>query len=38
MLPDCQFAMGNKFNVYNYKLVSGQLKGQPADPACKKYE
>jgi hypothetical protein len=38
MLPDCQLAMGNKFNVYNYQLVTEQIKGKPADPACKKYE
>jgi membrane-anchored protein YejM (alkaline phosphatase superfamily) len=38
MLPDCQFAMGNKFNVYNYQLVSDKIKNQPADPACKNYE
>jgi hypothetical protein len=38
MLPDCQLAMGNKFNVYNYKLVTDQLSGKPADPACKQYE
>jgi hypothetical protein len=38
MLPDCQFAMGNKFNVYNYQLVSDKLKNQPINPDCKKYE
>jgi hypothetical protein len=38
MLPDCQFAMGNKYNVYNYQLVSDKLKGQQPDPGCKSYE
>jgi hypothetical protein len=38
MLPDCQVSMGNKFNVYNYKVVTDQLTGKPANPACKKYE
>jgi hypothetical protein len=38
MLPDCQLAMGNKFNVYNYKLVTDKLNDQPADPSCKQYE
>jgi hypothetical protein len=38
MLPDCQISMGNKFNVYNYHLVTGELTGKPADPSCKKYE
>jgi hypothetical protein len=38
MYPDCQMAMGNKFEVYNYKLVTDQLSGKPADPSCKQYE
>jgi hypothetical protein len=38
MLPDCQIAMGNKFNVYNYQLVTDKLTGKPANPDCKKYE
>jgi hypothetical protein len=38
MYPDCQMAMGNKFEVYNYKLVTDQLSGKPADPKCKQYE
>jgi hypothetical protein len=38
LLPDCQMSMGNKFDVYNYKLVTDQLKGHPADPKCKQYE
>jgi hypothetical protein len=38
MLPDCQFAMGNKFNVYNYQLVSNKLKDAPVNEQCKKYE
>jgi hypothetical protein len=37
-LPDCNFATGNKFKVYNYQLVTDKLTGKPADAACKKYE
>jgi hypothetical protein len=38
MLPDCQFAMGNKFSVYDYGLVTDKLTGQPAPQECKQYE
>jgi hypothetical protein len=38
MLPNCQFAMGNKFDVYNYKLVTQQITGKPADPKCDQYK
>jgi hypothetical protein len=38
MLPDCQFAMGNKFQVYNYQLATDKVKGQPAPAACKNYQ
>jgi hypothetical protein len=38
MLPDCQFAMGNKFNVYNYQLVTDKVKGQPAPASCSSYQ
>jgi sulfatase-like protein len=38
MLPDCQFAMGNKFQVYNYQLVTDKLTGEPAPPSCKNYQ
>jgi len=38
LLPDCQFSMGNKYNVYSYSLVTDKLTGKPADPNCKQYE
>jgi hypothetical protein len=38
MLPDCQFAMGNKFDVYNYQLVTDKVKGQPAPAGCSQYQ
>jgi hypothetical protein len=36
-LPDCQFAVGDKYNLYTYQLVSGQLKGAANPTACKQY-
>lgn len=33
-LPDCQFATGDKFMVYGYKLVTEQLTGRAADSRC----
>jgi hypothetical protein len=38
MLPDCQFAMGNKFSVYDYQLVTGKLKSQSTPASCSSYE
>lgn len=38
MLPDCQFATGDKYMIYGYQQVSGTLKGTPNPPACKPYE
>jgi hypothetical protein len=37
MLPNCQFATGDKFMVYGYTQVTQQLKGQ-AQPECKQYQ
>jgi hypothetical protein len=38
MLPDCNFSTGDKFNIYNYTLVSEKIKGQPAPASCRQYE
>lgn len=38
MLPDCNFATGDKFKIYNYTLVTDKLKGQPAPSACSQYK
>lgn len=38
MLPDCQFATGDKYMIYGYQQVTGTLKGTPNPPACKQYE
>ncbi len=37
LLPDCQFTVGDKFKLYNYQLVTGQLKGTANPQACYKY-
>lgn len=37
MLPDCNFASGNKFNLFDYELITEKLKGQPAPETCSKY-
>jgi hypothetical protein len=37
LLPDCQFAVGDKFKLFNYQLVTGQLKSTQNPPACKQY-
>ncbi|HSX08159.1 MAG TPA: sulfatase-like hydrolase/transferase [Candidatus Saccharimonadales bacterium] len=37
MLPDCQFATGDKYQLYGYQLVSGTLKGTAEPEACKQY-
>ncbi|MDB5164265.1 MAG: hypothetical protein JWS12_883 [Candidatus Saccharibacteria bacterium] len=37
-LPECHFATGNKFNLYNYTLVTQQLTGQAASAACNQYK
>jgi hypothetical protein len=38
ILPDCQFAVGDKFKLFNYQLVTGQLKGTANPPACRKFQ
>ncbi len=38
MLPNCQFSTGNKFQVYNYQLVTEKLTGKPAPAECKQYQ
>lgn len=34
MLPDCQFATGNKFNLYNYQLVNNKLRDSSNPSDC----
>jgi hypothetical protein len=38
MLPDCNFSVGDKFNIYNYTLVTDKLKGQSAPSECGQYK
>lgn len=38
LLPDCHFATGNKYVLYNYKLVTDKLTGEPAPAECLKYQ
>lgn len=35
LLPDCQFTAGNKFYMYDYRLVSGKLKNMDDPDVCK---
>jgi hypothetical protein len=37
LLPDCQFTAGNKFYMYDFRLISGKLKGTDEPDACKQY-
>lgn len=37
-LPDCQFATGDKYNLYNYQQVTGALNGTQNPPACSQYQ
>lgn len=37
LLPDCQFATGDKYQLYGYQLVSGKLKGTAEPEVCKQY-
>jgi hypothetical protein len=37
-LPDCQFAVGDKYNLYNYQLVTGALKGSSNPESCQQYK
>jgi hypothetical protein len=38
MLPDCQFATGDKYTIYKYKQVTGTLRGGQDPAICKQYE
>jgi hypothetical protein len=38
MLPDCQFAVSNKYNVYNFQLVSDRVKGISSPAECSQYQ
>lgn len=38
MLPDCQFASGNKFNVYEFSVLNSTLGTKVPDSLCKRYE
>lgn len=33
-LPDCHYSAGNKYQLFDYQLVTKKLTGQPANPAC----
>lgn len=37
MLPNCQFATGDKFKVFEYTLMNQTLSGQAAPAACNTY-
>lgn len=37
-LPDCQFTVGDKYNLYTYSLVSGKLKGTAEPQECVQYK
>ena len=38
ILPDCQLATGNKFNLYNYTAVNDRLTNGPLPAECRAYE
>jgi len=38
LLPDCQFATGDKYQLYGYALVSGKLRGTAEPAACQQYQ
>jgi hypothetical protein len=38
MLPDCHFAAGDKYSLYNYQLITDKLKDQPAPLQCHQYQ
>lgn len=38
LLPDCQFATGDKYQLYGYTLVSGKLRGTSEPAACRQYQ
>ena len=37
MLPDCHFAAGDKYSLYDYELITDRLLGT-FSAACRKYE
>jgi hypothetical protein len=37
-LPDCQFTVGDKYNLYTFNLVSGKLKNTAEPTACSPYK
>jgi hypothetical protein len=37
-LPDCHFAVGTKFNIFEYTLVNDRLLGGTNPDECKQYE
>jgi hypothetical protein len=37
-LPDCHFAVGTKFNIFDYTLVNDRLLGGANPDECKQYE
>lgn len=37
LLPDCHFASGNKYQIYDYRDVAQKLTGRPAPPECSQY-
>ena len=38
LLPDCQFATGDKYQLYGYALVSGKLRGTAEPATCGQYQ
>lgn len=36
-LPDCQFTVGDKYNLYTFNLISGKLKNTAEPTACIPY-
>ncbi len=38
LLPDCQFATGDKYQLYGYALVSGKLRGTNEPAVCQQYQ
>jgi len=38
MLSDCHLTTGDKFAVYDYRLVSSELSGQPSPEDCDQYQ
>lgn len=38
LLPDCQIAAGNKFNVFNFDVVNDKLRSASTPPECFNYQ